>query len=71
VEKPALLFPRYGKFILRFSILWKNKFHGMEKFYGATGLRGGRVGAGLSFAFQAGAFLQYCRVEKHFLDGRL
>ena len=52
-------------------MLWKNNFHGMEKFYGATGLRGGRVGAGLSFAFQAGAFLQYCRVEKHFLDGRL
>jgi hypothetical protein len=27
----AEIFPRYGKFILRFSMLWKNNFHGVEK----------------------------------------
>ena len=26
----AEIFPRYGKFILRFSMLWKNNFHGVD-----------------------------------------
>ena len=34
-------FPRHGKNFPLFSTVWKKVFHGVEKFYGATGLRGG------------------------------
>ena len=38
-ESPEVVFPRYGKFIFDFSMLWKNNFHGVENLgrYGARG----------------------------------
>jgi len=35
------VFPRYGNFILRFSTLWKNNFHSVEKMARAGVVRAG------------------------------
>ena len=51
MEKLGVIFPRYGKVFGDFSTLWKNIFHGVEKFW-AGGLarvvcKGGRGSWGL------------------------
>ena len=39
-------------------MLWKKVFHGVEKFYGATGLRGGGGGGGGGLFVGGGGFLE-------------